>query len=530
MKTRFVFLILFPFLSLISCSKYDWSNPYDPGCPKIYFTPSVLSAVMDGNAVRISWTQRNEHISGFTLYRYSTEESFIEIGNLPKNTTQYYDQSVTAGKKYKYQLIAVAGNNKSDTATIEITTIFMAVVNTGEISELEGNRVKISGNIVNDGGGKVVSKGICWGSNPNPTVSDRKTTEGDGIESFISTLYDLTPGSTYYARAYGENERGISYGSEIKFTTLDLPGVITADISNITKTDAISGGIITSNGALQIIAKGLVWSTSPNPTIELNTKTNEGTGNGTFISKLSNLSENTRYYVRSYATNTLGTGYGDEKMFTTGLTTMQSLAQGLVVFYPFDGNANDESGNGNHGIINGPIPTSDRYNNNNAAYDFDGSNDWIVVNDNSSFISQQMSISVWVHQTEWKPGGVQFLVCGTSTDCAWAIGHNYSGRMGLLKNQFCGKFTNNQFSSLAALSKWVNYVIVFDESFASLYVNGIFKEKLISNPIDRQCLSNKLFIGLDIGGSPEYFKGKIDDIRIYNRILNQEEISYLANN
>jgi len=90
----------------------------------------------------------------------------------------------------------------------------------------------------------------------------------------------------------------------------------TTAISSVTATSAASGGTITDDGGANITSKGICWSVNPGPTIA-NSKTNDGGGKEAFASALSNLESNTEYYVRSYATNSAGTSYGNEVSFTT---------------------------------------------------------------------------------------------------------------------------------------------------------------------------------------------------------------------
>jgi uncharacterized protein (TIGR02145 family) len=98
----------------------------------------------------------------------------------------------------------------------------------------------------------------------------------------------------------------------------NLATISTLPIGNITGTAANSGGDITSNGGTPITQRGIVWSTSPNPTTANNSTTN-GSGTGNFISNLTSLTASTTYYVRAYATNSAGTAYGNELSFTTTL-------------------------------------------------------------------------------------------------------------------------------------------------------------------------------------------------------------------
>jgi len=99
-------------------------------------------------------------------------------------------------------------------------------------------------------------------------------------------------------------------------TPKTLPVVTTSDITEITQSTAFSGGEITSDGEDEITARGVCWSTSENPTID-DKKTLDGTGVGSFVSTIGDLEIKTEYYVRAYATNSIGTAYGETKSFTT---------------------------------------------------------------------------------------------------------------------------------------------------------------------------------------------------------------------
>ena len=98
---------------------------------------------------------------------------------------------------------------------------------------------------------------------------------------------------------------------------VDLPTVTTDEVTDITDFSAVSGGNVTADGGGEILSKGIVWSRSKNPTVDLETKTDEGTGLGAFSSTMSNLTSGSTYYVRAYATNFAGTGYGEEMEFKT---------------------------------------------------------------------------------------------------------------------------------------------------------------------------------------------------------------------
>ena len=98
------------------------------------------------------------------------------------------------------------------------------------------------------------------------------------------------------------------------------PTVTTASVSDITTISAVSGGNVTNNGGEDVTERGVCWSTTQNPTTTLS-KTSNGKGNGPFSSSLTQLIPNTLYHIRAYATNSVGTAYGDELTFTTTAVT-----------------------------------------------------------------------------------------------------------------------------------------------------------------------------------------------------------------
>lgn len=191
------------------------------------------------------------------------------------------------------------------------------------------------GNITTDGGAAVTARGLVWNTATAPTTSlATKTTDGSGIGDFPSAITNLTPSTNYYARAYATNSVGTGYGNEITFTTgaVVLPTLTTTVVSGITTNSAISGGTINNDGGGTITARGVVWSTTQNPTITLTTKTNDGVNTGTYTSNLTNLAPNTTYFIRSYATNSAGTSYGNQLSFTTSTINYAAMYPTGTVF------------------------------------------------------------------------------------------------------------------------------------------------------------------------------------------------------
>ena len=220
--------------------------------------------------------------------------------------------------KYYARSYAISASGTIYGSEVNFTTLpVVPTLTTAAITAVTGNSAAGGGNVTVSGGAEVTARGICYGTNHNPTTADTKTSDSKGTGAFVSSLTGLKGNTTYYVRAYAVNSAGTGYGLEVPFTTLvDLPVVTTAAVTGITKTTAVSGGAVTYDGGGAVTAKGLAWGTSANPTIA-GTKIDGGTGLGAFVSNLSGLMKFTTYHVRAYATNSSGTAYGADIQFTT---------------------------------------------------------------------------------------------------------------------------------------------------------------------------------------------------------------------
>ena len=184
-------------------------------------------------------------------------------------------------------------------------------VTTSNVTNITATSARCGGNVV-DSEYYVTEKGVCWSVSQNPTINDNHTNDGAYEGYFLSQMENLSPNTTYYVRAYAINAVGISYGEQREFTTKNgtAPIVSTPAVGKITSTTAACAGNIEDDGESEIIEKGVCWSTSQNPSINDNFTT-EGAGKESFKSDMVGLSPNTIYYVRAYATNGIGTGYGE---------------------------------------------------------------------------------------------------------------------------------------------------------------------------------------------------------------------------
>jgi uncharacterized protein (TIGR02145 family) len=258
-------------------------------------------------------TASNPTLSNSVLSIGSGTGSFSgTLTGLTPNTTYYVRAYATnsAGTGYGNEVI--------------FQTLPVAVPNliTTDASGITQTKVTSGGTISNDGGATVTERGIVYGTSSNPTTSNTIISSGSGTGSFSVNVTSLSPNTTYYLRSYAINSAGTGYGNNITFQTTvpAVPSLTTRELLNITNTTAIGGGSITNDGGSNISDKGICWGNSPNPNI-IDNKTTDGTGTATFTSFITGLSASSTYYVRAYATNSTGTGYGNQQTFSSSSTS-----------------------------------------------------------------------------------------------------------------------------------------------------------------------------------------------------------------
>jgi starch-binding outer membrane protein SusE/F len=191
-------------------------------------------------------------------------------------------------------------------------------VATTQSQNVTSSSATVTGFIVAEGIG-IDEKGVCYNTSTAPTISNSKVAYSGSTASatYTVTLTGLNYATKYYARAYATlSDASTIYGEEFVFTTLPIiPVITTTSVTAITGSTALTGGNITVGGGADITARGVCYGTAT-PTIS-DTKTSDGTGSGVFTSSLTGLKGNTTYYIRAYATNSAGTGYGSVLSFST---------------------------------------------------------------------------------------------------------------------------------------------------------------------------------------------------------------------
>ena len=206
------------------------------------------------------------------------------------------------------------------------------IISTSNVTNISSTTAVVGGNITNDGGAPIIDRGIYYST--NILLNGTKHQIGNGTGPFSSTLSGLTPNTTYYIKAYATNNTGTSYGSTLSFKTdiaSQTPTVTTALPTDVSLNAATLGGIVTSAGSSNVTERGIVYSTTQNPTTS-NFKVTGGSGIGVFSMNVTGLTADRLYYVRAYAINSQGTGYGSQVSFFTGFEPVaQFVASPLSV-------------------------------------------------------------------------------------------------------------------------------------------------------------------------------------------------------
>ena len=219
------------------------------------------------------------------------------------------------------------------------------------------------------------------------------------------------------------------------------------------------------------------------------------------------------------------------------LTTQTLFAQvpsyvptsGLIGYWPFSGNANDESGNGNNGNVNGATLTSDRFGNVNSAYIFNGISNNILINNSSSFNTESWSISAWYLTSATGYNRIStkspnYLIGETNYLAIIVLNGNAFGSASQNGN------TNNPLpidNNLTNNGQWHHVVYTRGGGYFTLYVDGLLASQVV-DMFGNLANTTPLYFGSPAVNS-QFFNGKLDDISIWNRALTQQEITSLYN-
>ncbi len=255
----------------------------------------------------------------------SLGEFSLNVSELSSNTLYYV-------KAYAINIVGTSYGNQLSFFT---GTYTYPEVSTLSSSNITFTTATLNGNIESTGNTPLTQHGFVYsatisGEGLKVGNSDISITfnSGGNVGMFNKNINELSSNTIYYVRAYARNTAGMVYGEEVSLSTepFSLPEVKTltgSNIENISYTSVTLNGFVTNAGADTLIERGFVYSATANGddltigNTDVTTNTYAGGGKGLFTRNISGLSSNTTYYVRSYATNLIGTSYGNEITFTT---------------------------------------------------------------------------------------------------------------------------------------------------------------------------------------------------------------------
>ncbi|MCR4848986.1 MAG: hypothetical protein K5920_09085 [Bacteroidales bacterium] len=273
-------------------------------------------------------------VSGIYDYSGAVDDMLFRLGTdshlhgskdyevmLNANTYSVTVDNLQAGTLYYYAYVVDLGAAEHVTEIDSFTTLSGAPeVETLGVLVIDSLEVRVKCKVLHDGGVEVTERGVCWNDYGDPTVDDALMAYPEGgTGEYTCLLTDLQPLTSYYVRAYAKNESGLSYGEVLEFNTgeeVNLPAVVTIEVAGVTTTTATCMCHVADDGGAEIIERGACWSTDDNPNV-MNFIYANGGGVGNYSVPLVDLHAHTRYYVRAYAKNSKGIGYGEVVSFLT---------------------------------------------------------------------------------------------------------------------------------------------------------------------------------------------------------------------
>jgi hypothetical protein len=260
------------------------------------------------------------------------------------------------------------------------------------------------------------------------------------------------------------------------------------------------------------------------------------------------LTTNTTYTYRVFAYNSVGNSlqYSNELTLTTQDSIPSWLTNGLVGYWPFNGNANDESGNGNDGTVYGATLTIDRFGSDNKAYSFNGSYTYIDCGQMSNLGNYPNSLTenAWIlaaiNQSNYckmpliskrQTGNNGWATLGAGGNGTRGVPWNNQAYFFVNAPNYIDGITNALFSnSLTNDNVWHMLTGVKSGYDYKIYFDGILQDSTTDIYPNLGSTDNMLFGHESIWGfsCEQWYNGKLDDVRIYNRALSQSEITYLA--
>jgi hypothetical protein len=315
-----------------------------------------------------------------------------------------------------------------------------------------------------------------------------------------------------------------------------IPELTTLEVYNITTVSANSGGIISNDGGLSITARGVCWNKTGNPTIADN-KTSDGIGTGNYTSSLSSLTINTTYYVRAYATNNMGTGYGNQKTCKSEsiIVPPTALSVDLISYWKID----ETSGTtiyDSHGNNNCTVQTGVTISQNGLighAASFIGTSGGLTTGKKASELGISggisKSVSIWIKPNIAINGlnSCGIIDCGNRED-QQQFGLKYYGAPAYwMFDSWYGAVRIGSNDNKLADGMWHHIVVTYNSIGHKLrtYMDGNFVTEDATKTLNT---GDNYTFSIGIGSQGKYI-GSIDEVGLWKRALTDGEVKSLYN-
>jgi hypothetical protein len=437
--------------------------------------------------------------------------------------------------------IVINSNVNSVTVPVSMAILQPAApsLSNGKANDITHNSAQVSTTLTSLGSAAVTQYGHCWSASPNPTTADNKTALGrtSELKSFTSNIADLSVNTVYYVRAYATNAIGTTYSDVVTFTT--LPSITGATVQTISSKNIkqnqidVVGNLTALNGRL-VTDYGVCYSASSAlPTIDDSKASNgQTTKTGQYTLTITGLQPSTKYYFRTYATNSIGTVYGNVIEATT--FNVPLVADGLIAYYTFDDESFNEAqekteynGTKMGSILewSTDVPGSSGKSFQKNEY----SNAYFKVSPTPiAAYPAEYSYSVWLKTTSdnirlicyMNSAGRPYCIINIKDRKIYNLDYGGFGNFG---NSYDAGF-NIDVSELLLDGYWHLLSITRKNSTFKLYIDGVYYASASSLLTDGR--NYEMYIS---DGIYSNFRGKMDNVRIYDRELSAEEIMEIYN-
>lgn len=442
--------------------------------------------------------------------------------------------------------------------TVLVSDAVLPTVTLQPAADVSNTSAMLRMTITANGNATITRYGVVYSSMKGiPDITDGSMTVEKTDPVAINTtipfsLTGLLPNTLYYVRSFAVNSAGAGYSTPVQTFQTGQDAVIALDSVTVGIATANISFKVTTLGNPPITAYGVYYSSNIAVPDQTNapsvTVSNPALGRN-FV-EIRNLAPDTKYYYRPYSKSATGEiTYGNAGSFTT---LPDPVTQGLIASVSFsDRSLLDVSGNNNHvKLVGNPLFTTDRKGRANAAILLNGTGDYFYMPENSSLNPEELSISIWIKpgsfsgRTQEENKRMQIYNKSRFSDGAF---ERYSSQIKLendvgpgitfitdIKQGSMGcqsgkGWQDLLFTSNVNLNDWHHLVFTYSGRSGRMYFDNALLYTTDALPADKidNCVGGDLKFGAQSQALPWYFKGAMDDIRIYKRALSKGEVDAL---